>query len=203
VLPVPLTVFVDANVLYSRSLRDWLVLMALDSQYTAYALRWSEAVLAETFYRLRRNNPEAPERQVERWRELMDENFPEAKITHWDPKSVPRPADPNDHHVLAAAYAGGVDVLITCDKDIENFQQCLDEVDAGITVQHVDDFLCLIADRYPELVRRRYLYQVMYWQHRRQVDEETAADSTLQSLDRAGAKRFAFLLSTDERFRIW
>jgi hypothetical protein len=49
VLPVPLTVFVDANVLYSRCLRDWLVLMALDSQHTVYRLRWSEAVLAEAF----------------------------------------------------------------------------------------------------------------------------------------------------------
>jgi predicted nucleic acid-binding protein len=203
VLPVPLTVFVDANVLYSRCLRDWLVLMAIESQYTAYELRWSEAVLTEAFYHLRRNNPEAPERQIERWREQMDENFPEAKITHWDPASVPHPADPNDHHVLAAAYAGGVDILITCDKDIDNFQQCLDEVDAGISVQHVDDFLCLIADRHPELVRRRYLSQIMYWQHRHQVDEESAADSTLESLDKAGAKRFAFLLSTDERFRIW
>lgn len=202
-LPVPLTVFVDANVLYSRCLRDWLVMMALDSKYTAYQLRWSEAVLAEVFYRLRRNHPEAPERQLERWREQMDTAFPEAKVTHWDPGSVPRPSDPNDHHLLAAAYAGDVDVLITCDRDINNFQQCLDQVDAGISVLHVDDFLCVMADRHPELVRRRYLSQVKYWQQRRQIDEETAADSSLETLDRAGAKRFAFLLSTDERFRMW
>lgn len=202
-LPVPLTVFVDANVLYSRCLRDWLIMMALDSHYTAYELRWSEAVLAEAFYHLRREHPDAPEQRIERWRDLMDENFPEAKVTRWDPQAVPRPGDANDHHVLAAAYAGRVDILITCDGDIDDFQQCLDEVDAGISVQHVDDFLCMIADRYPELVRRRYLSQIMYWLNRQKLSEEAAADSCLDGLEKAGAARFAFLLRTDERFRIW
>jgi hypothetical protein len=35
------------------------------------------------------------------------------------------------------------------------------------------------------------------------MSEETAADSTTDGLDKAGAGRFAFLLRTDERFRIW
>jgi len=177
--------------------------MALDSHYTAYAPRWSEAVLAEAFYHLRRNNPSAPERQVESWRERLDTYFPEAKITHWDPKSVPSPADPDDHHVLAAAYAGQVDILFTSDGDIGNFQRCLDQAGAGISVLHVDEFFCLVADRYPELVRRRYLSQIMYWQRRHRTDEETAADSCLENLDRAGAKSFSFLLRTHERFRVW
>jgi predicted nucleic acid-binding protein len=198
-----LTVFVDANVLYSRCLRDWIVLMALESHHTAYQLRWSEAVLTEAFYHLRRNHPAAPEQQIERWRDSMDEHFPEAKVTHWDPRSVPCPKDPNDHHVLAAAYASGVDILVTCDAGRDDFQRCLDRVDAGIDVQHVDDFFCMIADRYPELVRRRFLSQIEYWQHRDKLNQEKAADRSTESLDRAGAGRFAFLLRTDERFRIW
>ncbi|XTZ16651.1 PIN domain-containing protein [Micromonospora echinospora] len=202
-LPVPLTVFVDANVLYSRCLRDWLVMMALDSHYTAYRLLWSEAVLAETFYHLRRNNPAAPEQQVERWRNLLDTHFPEAKVTSWDPSSVPCPQDPNDHHVLAAAHAGQADILVTNDGKISDFQNCLDHVGAGIDVHSVDDFLCLIAERHPELVHRRFVSQVMYWQHRNKLSEEAAADSVTNSLDKAGAGRFAFLLRTDERLRIW
>jgi len=126
--------------------------MALDSQYTAYELRWSEAVLAEAFYHLRRDHPGAPEQQIERWRDSLDENFPEAKVTKWDPQSVPRPKDPID------------------------FQHCLDQVDAGIEVKHVDDFLCMVADRSPALVRRRYLSQVGYWQRRGDLSEESAAD---------------------------
>ncbi len=70
-------------------------------------------------------------------------------------------------------------------------------------MQHVDEFLCLIADRRSDLVRRRYLAQVMYWQHRDRLTEEKAADSSREALDNAGASRFAFLLGTDERFRIW
>jgi hypothetical protein len=106
VLPVPLAVFVDANILFSRCLRDWLVLMSLDSHTTAFRLRWSEAVLAEAFYHLRRRYPDAPEQQIERWRDQLDRNLPEAKVTGWDPSDVPQPKDPNDHHVLAAARAG-------------------------------------------------------------------------------------------------
>lgn len=202
-LPVPLTVFLDANVLYSRCLRDWLVLMALDSHYPAYRPRWSEAVLAEAFYHLRRDHPTASEQQVERWRDLLDKSFPEAKVTSWDPASVPCPKDPHDHHVLAAAHAGKVDILVTGDGGIGDFQRCLDQVDAGIDVQSPDEFLCMIADRHPELVRRRFLSQIIYCQRRGQLSEEAAADSSTSSLERAGAGRFAFLLGTDARFRIW
>ncbi|WP_166661223.1 PIN domain-containing protein [Paractinoplanes brasiliensis] len=198
-----LAVFVDANILFSRCLRDWLVMLALDSQHTAFRLRWSEAVLAEAFYHLRRKYPDAPEQQIERWRDRLDQNFPEAKVTSWNPNDVPRPQDPNDHHVLAAAYAGEVDILITSDSDINDFQACLDQVDAGIEVHHVDDFLCMIADRHPHLVRLRYLSQIAYWQRRAGSTVEAAADSSNEALDRAGAKRFAFLLGTDGRFRIW
>ncbi|SNT45662.1 Predicted nucleic acid-binding protein, contains PIN domain [Asanoa hainanensis] len=202
-LPVPLIVFLDANVVYSRCLRDWLVLMALDSQYTAYELRWSEAVLAEAFYHLRRSHPAAPEQRIERWRDLLDRNFPEAKVVRWDPQAVPEPKDPNDHHVLAAAYAGHVDILVTCDGDVENFQQCLDQVGAGIEVAHVDDFLCMIAERHSALVRRQYLSQIAYWKRRGELSDDAAADSCIDSLDKAGARRFAFLLRTDERLRSW
>ncbi|OJF14526.1 hypothetical protein BG844_09335 [Couchioplanes caeruleus subsp. caeruleus] len=195
--------FVDANVLVSRCLRDWLVLMALDSEHTAYQMKWSEAVLAEAFYHLRRKRPDAPEQTIERWRRVLDEAFPEAKVTGFDPASVPQPADVNDHHVLAAAYAGEVDILLTADGDADNFQQCLDEVDAGIDVQHPDDFLCMLAERHPQLVRRRFMNQIEYIQGRQQTDEDAAADSSLDSLDAAGAKRFSFLLRTDERFRNW
>ncbi|SNY30956.1 PIN domain-containing protein [Paractinoplanes atraurantiacus] len=202
-LPVPLRVFLDANVLYSRCLRDWLVLMALDSHYTAYELRWSEAVLAEAFYHLRRAYPEAPERRIEHWRDQLDKQFPEAKVTDWDPQAVPRPRDANDHHVLAAALAGEVDILVTNDGDIDDFQRCLDHVEAGVDVQHVDDFFCMMADRHTKLVRRRFLSQVMYWQRRDELTEEAAADAAIDSLDKAGAARFAFLLRTDERFQVW
>jgi hypothetical protein len=76
-------------------------------------------------------------------------------------------------------------------------------VAAGIEVQHVDDFLCMLADRHPTLVRRRYVSQVDYWRRRGELSEDAAADSCTDSLDKAGARRFAFLLRTDERFRTW
>ena len=49
-------VFVDANVLYSRTLRDWLFLLRRETE-GMFQIHTTEDVLAETEYRLRRSNP--------------------------------------------------------------------------------------------------------------------------------------------------
>ncbi len=69
-------------------------MLALDSRYTAFELRWSEAVLTEAFYHLRRGYPEAPEQQIERWRDQWDSNFPEAKVTDGTLLMFPVPGTP-------------------------------------------------------------------------------------------------------------
>ena len=56
----PHGVFVDANVLYSRTLRDWLGLLYTLPEYPLFQVYWSEDVLAETLYNLRRSHPEWP-----------------------------------------------------------------------------------------------------------------------------------------------
>ncbi|MEV6347074.1 hypothetical protein [Actinoplanes sp. NPDC051851] len=118
--------------------------------------------------------------------------------------NVPCPADPNDRHVLAAAVGGKVDVLVTREREgALDFQRCLDQVDAGTTVLHVDDCLLMLADRHPALVRARYRDQIRYHRARLGLGEETAADLTLERLEKNGAERFAFRLRTDERFRVW
>jgi hypothetical protein len=65
------------------------------------------------------------------------------------------------------ALAGRVDVLVTRDRDIDDFQDCLVQVSAGIDVMEADDFPYVIAERHPALVRHRYLSQVSTQRSRR------------------------------------
>ncbi len=47
-------VFVDANVLYSRTQRDWLGLLHRDTD--AFEVFWSEDVITEALYHLRKKH---------------------------------------------------------------------------------------------------------------------------------------------------
>lgn len=57
----PTHLFLDSNILLSRTLRDWFCLIDLESGAEGIRLRWSEDVLAEFLYHLRKRNPSASE----------------------------------------------------------------------------------------------------------------------------------------------
>lgn len=73
-------VFLDANILYSRTLRDWFCILSQESGVDGIALHWSEDVLAEMIYHLRKKNPHLSDKQVGGWRRTLLEDFPNATI---------------------------------------------------------------------------------------------------------------------------
>ncbi|MEV5818145.1 putative toxin-antitoxin system toxin component, PIN family [Micromonospora haikouensis] len=161
-IPSSPLVFLDANVLYSRTLRDWICLLALES---AYDLRYSEDVLAEWMYRLRRKRPELSEHAIGGQRRKFVAAFPNGMVTGYSPGSVPCPPDPDDRHVLAAALHGGVDVLVTNDR------------------HHV-------ADASMDLVWRVLARQLDYYRRTRGTGDYDEAE-LVAFLRKAGAARFA------------
>ncbi|MHA7271254.1 hypothetical protein [Arthrobacter sp. HLT1-20] len=96
-------VFLDANILYSRTLRDWFCLLSQESGLDGIALHWSEDVLAEMIYHLRKKNPHLSDAEVGGWRRTLVEGFPNAIVTEYviDPQFLA--GDPCDAHVIAAA----------------------------------------------------------------------------------------------------
>ena len=52
-------VLIDANVLYSRTLRDWILLLEIESEARMFKVHWTEDILAEVLYRTRRKSPTA------------------------------------------------------------------------------------------------------------------------------------------------
>lgn len=76
-----LRVFVDANVLYSRTQRDWLALIYLQGQQSPYEVYWSEDVLAEVAYHLRRRHPLWSGRKIATFRDRIAGTFEVGRVT--------------------------------------------------------------------------------------------------------------------------
>jgi hypothetical protein len=196
VIPVAPSVFLDANILYSRTLRDWICLMALDSGHTAYQVRWSEDVLAEWVYRMRRARPELSDRALGGLRRRLESAFEDAMVTEYNPADVPATPDIYDRHVLAAAASVPVDMLVTSDKRGIPAQLSRQ---VGVELWPPDDFLNLVADRHPTLVRRRMAHQIAYDRDRgleTRLEQSTRSDEELREaaivrLSKAGAVTFA------------
>ncbi len=179
--------FVDANVLFSRTLRDWICLLALHSACTAYDLRWSEDVLAEWMYRLRRRNPGHTDQAIAGRRRELEASFPAAMVRGYDPASVPEPADPHDRHVLAAALHGRADMLVTDDRRARLSHAAHDRLD----VCSADEFLTWVAEVHADLVPPVLHQQLDYYNRNAIVTGGRSADDLVVALRKAGAHRFA------------
>lgn len=156
-------VFVDANVLFSRTLRDWVFLLKYHSHGQMFTLGSTEDVLAETFSRLRDKHPNLPgavitrlrERIVTNLDEMIDDFIVEPWMTH---------GDAGDAHVRAAANAGGFGMLLTDDVGLLSERESV----TGALYEPIspDDFLVLIDDSNATLVRRVTQIQLHYFMGR-------------------------------------
>lgn len=107
--------FVDANVLYSRTLRDWLALLRGDSSGELYTVYWSEDVLAEAIYHLRRNHRDWSGGKITRIRDLLAAAFEGGRVDDFTIDGSFPGSDADDEHVHAAAVACSAEIILTCD----------------------------------------------------------------------------------------
>jgi PIN domain len=121
------TVLVDANVLYSKTLRDWLGLCYLQ-QDGWFEVKWTEDIMAEVLYHLRKDHPTFSDSQIGGVRDKIVNTFPAGRIQDYEIDSgLPYP-DIFDAHVHAAAIHGEVDFVLTSDRGFEKLGDLLDEL---------------------------------------------------------------------------
>ncbi|MDR0945747.1 MAG: PIN domain-containing protein [Bifidobacteriaceae bacterium] len=179
-------VLADANVLYARVLRDYLLIAA---EHELVEAHWSEQVLDDVLEHLILNRPTFDAAAATRLKRAMTGAFPDALV-------VPRSADyarlarftlpdEDDRDVIAAALA--VEATIICTNNVKHFpSNVMSEL--GLTVMTPDAlFLRLIGDYLP----------VMVDVHRDAVKSLKGATdrSTLAALRRAGAPKTATVMS--------
>lgn len=175
-------VLADANVLRSRTLRDWLLMLRIEAD-GMFTVQTTEDILAEVLYTLRRENPHMDGGKITRLHDhlkrTIDERIDEFTVDDSFPGT-----DPHDAHVHAAAIAAQSDKLLTCDsgwRDLDD--EVLDEL--PYEVYHPDSFFVLVDDSAPRVVRAVAVQQARY-QYKRDGEVDLPA-----WLRRAGCPTFA------------
>jgi len=153
-------VLVDANVLYSRTLRDWLALLYLESD-SLFSVYWTEDILAETMYHLRRDHPDWPGHKTRAVSEKIRGTFEGGRVEDFVPDGSFVGPDPHDQHVHAAALACRASILLTADSGFSN--SAAREAESLYEVYEPDDFFVLVDDSAPDTVRAVVSKQQHYW----------------------------------------
>jgi predicted nucleic acid-binding protein len=179
-------VLADANVLYSRVLRDFL-LYAADQEIITIA--WSAQILAEVTEHLTANVEGFDEAAAQRLITAMNRAFPYADVEpdeeHWRILAEMPLPDDDDRHVIAASLAAEATVL--CTSNVKDFPGHLVEA-LGFDVLTPDQLLSrLVVDYEPQMLAV----------HRTAVDSLKGAtdESTVAALRRAGAPTTASMIT--------
>ncbi|NKB16026.1 MAG: transposase [Sphingomonadales bacterium] len=136
------TALLDANVLYSATLRG--VLMQLASA-GAFRPLWTERIHDEWVAALARDRPDIPSARITRTRSMLVAHLADAMVRGYedliDGLTLP---DPDDRRVLAGAIRGGAEMVVTC--NVRDFPRSA-VVPHGIVVLSPDAFVTgLMAD---------------------------------------------------------
>lgn len=153
-----LRVFVDASVLFSRTLRDWLFLLRVETNGGTFQLHTTWDIITETGARLRDAYPEADSGLLmglmQKFQECVDEVLPA-----FPGGPVEGIADEGDWHVHHAAEACRASVLLTEDQGF-----ALDGT--HYAVYSSDEFFMDIWRQAPDAVMRVVEMQAAYWSKR-------------------------------------
>ena len=171
-------VLTDANVLYSRVLRDYLLYAA---EYRIIAVAWSREILKETTDHLMANRPNFTQESADRLIAAMTRAFPYAERNpqpeHFERLAHLSLPDEDDRHVIAAALAAEADII--CTRNTPDFPP---EVAAefGFTVVTADELICRLITDFPSTMR--FVHNTSVANLRGATNE-----STFQALRAAGA----------------
>jgi hypothetical protein len=181
--PHPQTILVDANVLYSRTLRDWLALIYLEDA-GLFRVCWTTDILAETLHHLRKKHPNWDGAKIEAARRHIEGTFLDGRIADFVVDESFQGKDPGDAHVHAAAIACAADMLLTFNAS-DFLPSGIDADELSYEVWHPDEFFVLIDDSAPHVVREVTARQVKYW-----FEQRGEADLCRHLRD-AGVPKFA------------
>ena len=186
------SVLLDTNILMSKTLRDWVLLLAQESNYRFFTPYVSTGIMDEFGYHVRRKNPLINDAAIQTWKHQITgscvsviKDFPVD-----NPKGYP---DTNDLHVHAAAQYGGMHALVTNDHKLLAYASMEEAQDIqNYETLSADDFLMQLTEyARPSLFAQVYLTQESYARSKRSTEIDIP-----RALEEAGAGQFARYLRT-------
>ncbi|OHP55260.1 PIN domain-containing protein [Rothia sp. HMSC061D12] len=186
------SVLLDTNILMSKTLRDWILLLALESKYEFFTPHVSSGIMDEFGYHVRRDNPSMNDAKIETWKQQILQSC-ESQIAGFQVESIADFPDENDLHVHAAAQHGGMHALVTDDRKLLNYASTErgEEVQSYETLS-ADDFLMQLTEYAPtRLFAAVCLSQESYARSKGCTEIDIP-----RALERAGAGQFARYLRT-------
>lgn len=183
-------VFADANVLYSRTLRDWALMLSRESE--RFAVISSRDCLVEVLANIREKNPGADGGQINHVHELITGTLHDL-ITDYPGGAIAGMPDEKDWHVVHAATAAGANILVT--ENMKDFAPVADSL--PFDLYSPDDLFDLIWKNDPQAVEAVTKKQVRYWVDKREEFEaegKPAPKTLVDALKDAGAPQFAMVI---------
>ena len=175
----------DANILYSAGIRDFLLRLA--DRYL-YAPMWSTEIHTEWMRSILDARPDLTRDMLERTRAVMDRHFPDALVAKSADAAIGLDLpDPGDRHVLAAAIHGGADVIVTM-----NLRDFPAEVLApyALAAEHRDAFIRgLFEDRPDEVLATAREHRAALQHPPRSASKHLAALESLGLIQTVSALR--------------
>lgn len=177
--------FVDSNVLGSRTLYDWLFL--LRNQSGMFSLVTTPDVLDEAHRVWRKQHPTTGGEMRKNRERIFRESFDEV-LEDWAGGAAPDLLDPHDQHVHNAATYCQSHILLTLNGRDFGEAELL-----SYDLYTPDEFFCLVNSSSPFTVRRVARIQNEYWQGRR--DNGDRAKTLASALQDAGCPKFAAIVA--------
>ncbi|WP_092554493.1 PIN domain-containing protein [Herbiconiux ginsengi] len=175
-------VFVDSNVLYSRTTRDWLFLLRNETR-DMFQVHSSIDVVVEVVRAVRREKPQLDGAITRSFHDQLINNLDEIQ-PDYDARVEFSGADPDDLHVHAAAIAAKADLLLTSDGRDFGDPDAL-----PYELYEPDAFFVLVDDGAAEMVLRVVMKQVAYWKGK--SDAGRQVKGVVQALEDANCPLFA------------
>lgn len=160
-------------------------MLSLSGDNPTFQVRWTEDIVAEALFHLRKDHPKWSGTKTSSMRDHLAEAFPHGRISSFCADENFTGRDEHDGHVHAAAIAGDVDILLTCNDPCDFVSPQADTDELPYEIYEPDDFFILVDDSDSGLVRRVTREQRNYWFKRNR-----SADLP-EYLTKAGAPQFA------------
>lgn len=182
-------VFLDANILFSRTLRDWIFLLRNETQGRMFTVATSEDAIVEAQNSFRKQNPEAPGRNVSHLRRKIVESCDEV-LEDYPGKTKGPILDKYDYHIHSASTAAGSHILLTQDRDFLDLPEN-DKDELQYEIMSPDEFFVLIDDSASQFVSAVTKIQNTYWLQKKSQSNTSPNMSLETALRKSGCPEFA------------